>query len=79
MDTYADLQMYREHNKGVKNMENAINVFGVSKETLAFKLYSQLLEEFDVEPYSLDYGGFKALFDGVLNDYSLVLKSALID
>lgn len=60
-------------------MENHMNVFGVSKETLAFKLYNQLLEDYDIEPYNVDFNGFKGLFNGILEDYSLVLKSALID
>ncbi len=55
------------------------NVFGVSKETLAFKLYNQLLEDYDIEPYNVDYDGFKQRFSDTLEDYSLVLKSALID
>ncbi len=55
------------------------NVFGVSKETLAFKLYNQLLEDYDIEPYNVDYDGFKQCFSDTLEDYSLVLKSALID
>lgn len=71
--------MYHEHNKGVKNMENGINVFGVSKDTLSFKLYNMLLDGYDVEPYNVDLEGFKALFNNVLEDYSLVLKNAIID
>ena len=55
------------------------NVFGVSKETLAFKLYNQLLEDYDIEPYNVDYDGFKQRFSDTLEDYSRVLKSALID
>lgn len=59
-------------------MENNINVFGVSKESLAFKFYSQLIEDYDIEPYNLDYNGFKQCFDCILEDYAFVLKSTLI-
>lgn len=60
-------------------MENHMNVFGVNKDALSFKLYNMLLDGYDIEPYNLDYDGFKGLFNGVLEDYSLVLKNALID
>lgn len=60
-------------------MENHMNVFGVSKETLAFKLYNQLLEYYNIEPYNADYDGFKQCFNDTLEDYSLVLKNVLID
>lgn len=60
-------------------MENHMNAFGVSKDTLSLKLYNMLLDGYNIEPYDLDYDGFKALFDCALEDYSLVLKSTLID
>lgn len=55
------------------------NVFGVSKDTLSFKLYNMLLDGYDIEPYNLDYDGFKQCFNDTLEDYSLVLKNTLID
>ena len=55
------------------------NTFGVSKKSLAMKLYGMLIDEDAVDLQEYGAERFMDRFDEVLRDYGLFLKSSVIE
>lgn len=55
------------------------NTFGVSKKSLAMKLYGMLIDEDAVDLQEYGAERFMERFDEVLQDYGLFLKSSVIE
>ena len=55
------------------------NTFGVSKKSLAMKLYGMLIDEDAVDLQEYGAERFIERFDEVLEDYGLFLKSSMIE
>lgn len=55
------------------------NTFGVSKKSLAMKLYGMLIDEDVVDLQEYGAERFIERFDEVLRDYGLFLKSSVIE
>lgn len=60
-------------------MVNNTNTFGVSKKSLAMKLYGMLIDEdaANLEEYGLEQ--FVERFEEVFKDYGLFLKTSVIE
>lgn len=60
-------------------MNNTTNTFGVTKKSLAMKLWSTLIDEDAVSLEEYGAERFMERFDEVLRDYGLFLKSSVIE
>lgn len=60
-------------------MQKKINVFGISKTVLADKLYNMLDDELCNMEEVCDIGEFSQYFTKVLEDYTLVPKTGIIE
>ncbi len=60
-------------------MNNTTNTFGVTKKSLAMRLWSTLIDEDAIELQEYGAERFIERFDEVLEDYGLFLKSSMIE
>ncbi len=60
-------------------MDNSTNTFGIGKKELAMKLYGMLIDEDFVSFEEYGVERFLECFNEVFMDYSLFLKSSVIE